>query len=105
MVSHNMWMGSFTSMNCVVSPRQMKVILVVTAQDIVVKIQTLGASCEGILTSEVFLICNEHLVEILAAFLGVQSCNTRWWVCKQLEWCRNCTQLSICFLTNPELSW
>ena len=26
-------------------------------------------NCEGILTSEVFLICNEYLVEILAAFL------------------------------------
>ena len=56
-------------MNCVVPPKQMRVIVVVTAEGAVVKIQTLSASCEGILTSEVFLICNEHLVEILAAFL------------------------------------
>ena len=44
------------------------VIVVVTAEGAVVKIQTLGASCEGILTTELFLICNEHLVEILAVF-------------------------------------
>ena len=41
----------------------------VVAEGAVVKIQTFGASWEGILTSEIFLICNEHLVEILAVFL------------------------------------
>ena len=60
-------------MNCVVSPGQMRVIVVVTAEGAVVKIQTLGASCEGILTSEVFLICNEHLAEILAVFLAYKG--------------------------------
>ena len=54
---------------CVVAPGQMRVIVVVTAEGAVVKIQTFGAICEGILTSEVFLTCNEHLVEILAVFL------------------------------------
>ena len=47
----------------------MRVIVVVTAEGAVVKIQTLGARCEGILTSKVFLICTEHLVEILAVSL------------------------------------
>ena len=56
-------------MNFIVLPGQMRVIVVVTVEGAVVKIQTFGASCEGILTSEVFLICNEHLVEILAVFL------------------------------------
>ena len=41
----------------------------ITAEGAVVKIQTFVASCEGILTSELFLICNEHLVKILAVFL------------------------------------
>ena len=62
-------MGFFTLMNSVVSPGQMRVIMVVTAEGAVVNIQTFGAICEGILTSEVFLICNEHLVEILDVFL------------------------------------
>ena len=62
-------MGVCTLMNFIVSPRQMRVIAVVTAEGDVVKIQAFGASCEGILTSEVFLICNEQLVEIMAAFL------------------------------------
>ena len=62
-------MDFFILMNVVVSPRQMRVIVVVTAEGAVVKIQTFGASCEGILTSELFLICNEHLLEILAVFL------------------------------------
>ena len=70
---HNIWMGFLTSMNYVVSPGQMRVILVVTAEGAVVKIQTLGASCEGILTSEVFLICNEHLAEILAVSLAYKA--------------------------------
>ena len=62
-------MGFFTLMNFVVSPGQMREIVVVTAEGAVVKIQTFGASCEGILTSKLLLICNEHLVEILAVFL------------------------------------
>ena len=35
----------------------------------VTNIQTFDAIWEGILTSEVFLICNEYLVYILAVFL------------------------------------
>ena len=62
-------MGFFTLMNFVAFPGQMRVIVVVTAEGAVVKIQKCGPSCEGILASEVFLIHNEHLVEILAVFL------------------------------------
>ena len=47
----------------------MRVIVVVTAEGAVVNIQTFGVIFEGILTSEVFLICNEHLVEILTVCL------------------------------------
>ena len=45
----------------------------VSAEGAVVKIQTFGASWEGILTSELFLICNEHLVGILAVFLTYKA--------------------------------
>ena len=51
----------------------MRVIVVVTAEGAVVKIQTFGASCESIPTSKVFWICNEHLVEILAVFLAYKA--------------------------------
>ena len=69
---HNIWMGFLTLMNCVVSPRHTRVNVVVTAEG-AVKIQMLGASCEGILTSEVFLICKKHLAEILAVFLAYMA--------------------------------
>ena len=62
-------MGFITLKNFIVSPGQMRVIVVVTGEGAAVRIQTFGGSCEGILTSELFLICNEHLVEILAVFL------------------------------------
>ena len=65
--------GFLTSMNCVVSPGHMRVIVVVAAEGAVVKIQTFGASCETILTSKVFLICKEHLAEILAVFLAYKA--------------------------------
>ena len=42
-------MGCFTRRNFVVSPRQMRVIEVVTAEGAVVNIHTLGAICEGVL--------------------------------------------------------
>ena len=70
---HNTWMGFLTSMNCVVSPRHMRVIVVVVAKGAVVKIQTFHANCEGILPSEVFLICKEHLARMLAAFLAYKA--------------------------------
>ena len=71
---HSMWMGLFTSINCVVSPRHMSVIVAAAAAEgAVVNIQTLGASCQGILTFEDFLICKEHLAEILAVFLTYRA--------------------------------
>ena len=60
-------------MNCVVSPGHMRVIVVVAAEGAVGKIQAFGASCEDILTSEVFLICKEHLAKILAVFLAYKA--------------------------------
>ena len=42
-------MGFFTVRNLVVSPGQMRVIVVVTAEGAAVNIQILGAICEGIL--------------------------------------------------------
>ena len=69
----NTWMGFLTLMDCVVSPRHMRVIVVVAAEVAVVRIQTFGASCEGILTSEVFLIYKEHLAEILAVFMEYKA--------------------------------
>ena len=43
--------------------------VVVTAEDAVVNIPTVGAICEGILTLWIFLIFSEHWEEMLAAFL------------------------------------
>ena len=68
-----MWMGLFTSINCVVSPGHMSVIVALAAEGAVVNIQTLGASCEGILTSEDFLICRENLDEMLVVFLTYRA--------------------------------
>ena len=51
----------------------MRVIVVVTVEGAVVKVQTFGASCEGMLTCEVFLICNKHLLERLAVFLAYKA--------------------------------
>ena len=69
----NTWSGFFTSMNCVVSHGQMRVIVVAVAEGAVTNIQIFGAICEGILTSEVFLICKEHLADILALFLAYKA--------------------------------
>ena len=65
--------GFLTSMNCLVSPRHMRVIVVVTAEGVVVNIQICDENCEGILTSEDFLICKEHMAEILAVFLAYKA--------------------------------
>ena len=51
----------------------MSVIVAAAVEGAVVNIQTLGASCEGILTSEDFLICKEHLAEMLAVFLTYRA--------------------------------
>ena len=45
----------------------------VAVEGAVVNIQTLGASCEGILASEDFLIYREHLAEMLAVFLTYRA--------------------------------
>ena len=45
--SCKMWIGFFTVINFVVSPGQMSVMAVVTAERAVVSIHTLGAICEG----------------------------------------------------------
>ena len=60
-------------MKFIVSPGQMRVIVVVTTEAAIVKIQTFGASCGGRVTSELFVICNEHLVEILVVFLAYKA--------------------------------
>ena len=70
---HSMWMYLFTAINCIVSPRHMSAIVAVAAEGAVVNIQTLGASCEGILTFEDFLICKEHLAEMPAVFLTYRA--------------------------------
>ena len=69
----NIWMSFHTSMNCVVSPGHMRVIVAAAAEGAIVNIQTFGASLEGMLTSEDFLICKEHLAEILAIFLAYKA--------------------------------
>ena len=48
-------------------------VIVAAAEGATVKIQTFGASWEGMLTSEDFLICKEHLAEILAVFLAYKA--------------------------------
>ena len=69
----NVWMGFLSSVNCAVSPGHIRVVLVAAAEGAVVKIQTFGASWEGILTLEDFLICKEHLADILAVFLAYKA--------------------------------
>ena len=64
-----MWSGFCIVTNFDVSPGQMSVMAVVVAEGGVVNIHTLGASWDGILTSWVFLICSEHLAEMLCVFL------------------------------------
>ena len=49
----------------------MNVIVAVAADGAIVNIQTLGVSCEGTLTSKDFLICKEHLAEMLAVFFDI----------------------------------
>ena len=67
--NHKIWMGFFTVINFVVSPGQMRVIVDVTVEDAEISIHTFGAICEGILMLWVFLICSEHLVEMVVVFL------------------------------------
>ena len=68
-----MWMGFFTVINFVISPGQMRVIAVVIVEDAEVSIHTFGVIDEGMLRPRVFLTCNEHLAEMLAAFLAYKA--------------------------------
>ena len=60
-----MWMGFSTLMNIVAFPGQIRVIVLVGAESGMVRIQTLGTICDGMLTSKVFLTCNEHHAEMI----------------------------------------
>ena len=64
-----MWMGFSTLMNVVAFPGQIRVIVFAGEESGVVGIQTFGAICDGIVTSEVFLTCSKHHAEMLARFL------------------------------------
>ena len=56
-------------MNAVAFPEQIGVIMLGGVESGMVRIQTFGAICDGMLTSEVFLTCNKHHAEMLARFL------------------------------------
>ena len=56
-------------MNVIAFPGQIKVMVLVGVENAAVRIQTFGAIRDGMLMSEVFLICNEHLEVMLAKFL------------------------------------
>ena len=62
-------MGFSTLMNVVAFPGQIRVIVFASAESSMVRIQTFGAICNGMLISEVFLICNKHCAEMLDRFL------------------------------------
>ena len=64
-----MWMGFSTLMNIVAFPGQIKVIVHAGAGSGMVRVQTFGAICDGMLTYKVFLTCNEHCAEMVARFL------------------------------------
>ena len=68
-----MWTGLSTLMNVVAFPGQIRVIAFAGAESGVVRIQTFGAICVGMITSEVFLTCSKHHIEILARFLGYKA--------------------------------
>ena len=67
--SHKTCIGFYTVINRVVSPGQMRVILVDTVEGAEVSIHTFGAIDEGMLMLWALLTCEEHLVVILAVFL------------------------------------
>ena len=65
----NMWMGFSTLMNIIAFPGQIRVMVLAGVENAVVRIQMFGAIWDGMLTSEVSLICNEHIEVMLAKFL------------------------------------
>ena len=69
----NMWMGFSTLMNVITFPGQIGVMVLAGVENAVVRIQMFGAIWDGMLTSEVFLICNEHLEVMLAKFLAYKA--------------------------------
>ena len=56
-------------MSVVAFPGQIRVIVLTSAERGVLRIQTFGAICNGMLTSKVFLTCNQHRAEMFAGFL------------------------------------
>ena len=60
-------------MNIVALPGQIRAIVLAGVETGVVRIQTFGTICVGMLTSKVFLICNEHWEEMLARFLAYKA--------------------------------
>ena len=60
-------------MNIIAFPGQIRGIVLAGVESAVVKIQTFGAICNGILTSDVFLIRSEYLEEMLAKFLAYKA--------------------------------
>ena len=68
-----MWMGFSTLMDVVAFPWEIRVIVLASAGSGVVRIQTFGAICDGMLTSKVFPTCNEHHAEMLARFLAYKA--------------------------------
>ena len=68
-----MWMGFSTVMNIVAFSGQIRVIVLAGAEGGVVRIETFGAISNGMLTSKVFLTCNEHHADMLARFLAYKA--------------------------------
>ena len=64
-----MWTCFSTLMNVVTFLGQIRVIVFPGAESGVVRIQTFGAICDSMLTSEVFLTCSKCHAGMLARFL------------------------------------
>ena len=65
----NMWMGFSTLMNVLAFPGQIRLVVFAGAESGVLRMQAFGAICDGMLTSKVFLTCNEYHAEMLSRFL------------------------------------
>ena len=60
-------------MNVVAFPGQIRVIALAGVESAVVKIEIFDVIWDGMLMSEVFFICNEHLDVMLAEFLAYKA--------------------------------
>ena len=87
------------------SPEQTRLSVVHTAEDAGVNIQTFGAIGEGILTSEVILICNEDMAEIPAVFLAYRAVMQDGGLASGWNGVGMLQKLSMHFLTDSQLSW